>query len=172
MAEFIAGFSALPQYQLRCSITQGAQNIPGNATTVNGALYVEKLSGSGYVNYTSGNSGGISGDIAVGAGGWSPYDFTAYTSRLIGSGSGSVAHNADGTKTASGSFSAADTAGGGNMGSASGGWALGLTPIPRGAFDRYTGSVWRDNLFERWDGSAWRQQVLERWNGTAWVRQL
>lgn len=130
MADFYATFSSLSSYQAHLVVNQASQSIEGNYSVDNWAEYVEKLAGSGYFTFGSGNTGGIGGDISGAANGWAPYDFRSYTQRLIGSGSGNVAHNADGTKTASGSFAAADTAGG-NMGSASGSWVLGQTTIPR-----------------------------------------
>lgn len=130
MADFYATFSSLSSYQAHLVVNQASQSIEGNYSADNWAEYVEKLAGSGYFTGGSGNTGGIGGDISGAANGWAPYDFRSYTQRLIGSGSGNVAHNADGTKTASGSFAAADSAGG-NMGSASGSWALGQTTIPR-----------------------------------------
>lgn len=171
MADFYAGFSALPQYQLHARVVQSSQNVPGNYSTDSWWEWVEKLSGSGYYTGSSGNSGGISGDISGGAGGWAPYDFTSYSSLLIGSGSGNIAHNADGTKTASGSFSASDSAGG-NMGSASGSWALAQTPIPRQAFKRSSagGTFDKNERLDRLTPTA-SQQKLERWSGSAWVRQ-
>ena len=111
-----------------------------------------------------------------GGGGWPPYDFTAYSSKTLGAGSGSVAHNADGTKTAVGSFAASDTAGG-NMGSASGSWALGLTAIPRDALERYdeATATWKPQLLERNDEASgtWKLQILERYDAASgtWKRQ-
>lgn len=171
MPHFYSTFSALPQYQLHGEVSQTSQNIPGNSSLDSWWLWVEKLSGGGYYSGNSGNSGGISGSLSGSANGWAPYDFTAYSSRLIGSGSGTVAHNADGTKTASGSFSASDSAGG-NMGSASMSWAMAQTPIPRQAFKRSSAgaSFDKNERLDRMTPSA-AQQKLERWSGSAWVRQ-
>ena len=171
MADFYAGFSALPQYRLHAVIWQAWQDVAGNFSNVGGQEIVEKLSGSGYYTGSAGNAGQIDGDIYVGAGGWAPYDFSAYWTKLIGSGSGNVTHNPDGTKVASGSFSANDSAGG-NMGAAFGYWALGLTTIPRGALDRYDGSTWKMDALDRYDGSTQKMQVLERYTGSGWARQI
>jgi hypothetical protein len=173
VADFYATFSVLTQYRLHAVITQGAQEIPNNRSIGNGWLYVEKLSGTGYFSNNSGNTGSISGDIFVPADGWAPYNFQSYTSRLIGSGSSWITHNSDGTRTASGSFQANDN-NGGNMGSAGGGWALGLTTIPRGAFDLWNGSSWPMQMLDRFDQptGTWKLQVLERWNGSAWVKEI
>lgn len=130
MADFYAGFSGSGSYQLHLVVNQASQNQGGNYSTDNWALYVEKTAGSGFWTSSSGNTGGISGDISGSANGWAPYDFTGYTQKLIGSGSGNVAHNADGTKTASGGFSANDSAGD-NFGSSSGSWSLAQTRIPK-----------------------------------------
>lgn len=174
MADFYAGFSVLSQYRAHCQILETAVDTAGNASTVTGYEWVEKLSGSGYSTGNSGNGGGIYGDISVGGGGWAPYSFTGgTTSKLIAAGSGVVGHNVDGTRTASGSYDANDN-NGGNMGYASGSWALGLTPIARGAIDRYNGSAYPEQLLERYDTptASWKLQVLERYNGTAWVREI
>lgn len=130
MADFYAGFSGSGSYQTHLVVNQASQNQGGNYSTDNWALYVEKTAGSGFWTNGSGNTGGISGDLTGSANGWAPYDFTLYTQKLIGSGSGNVTHAADGTKTASGGFSANDSAGG-NFGSSSGSWSLGQTRIPK-----------------------------------------
>lgn len=174
MADFYAGFSGSGSYQTHLVVNQASQNIPGNYSTDNWAEYVEKTAGSGFWTFGSGNTGGISGDLSGSANGWAPYDFRGYTQKLIGAGSGNVAHGADGTKTATGGFSADDSAGG-NFGSSSGSWALGQTPIPRQAFKRSsTGASFDKN--ERLDRAATAvvpatQQKMERWNGSAWVKQ-
>lgn len=167
MADFYSTFSALPQYRLHMVVTQGTQNIPGNYTNVPGSVTVEKLSGGGYFTGNSGNSGSISGDISVSAGGWAPYDFTAYSSRTIGSGSGNVTHNPDGTKTASGSYAASDSAGG-NMGSASGSWALGLTAIPRGPQVEFDG-VWAQSQVQVEFDGAWAAALMQVEFDGAWT---
>jgi len=167
VADFYAAFSILPQYQLHTVITAGAQSIPGNSTSVSGAEYVEKLSGSGFFTGNSGNTGSISGDISVGASGWAPYNFATLPTKLIGSGSGTVVHNPDGTKTAAGSFAANDSAGG-NMGSASGSWALGLTRIPRGPRVEFNGA-WVPSIVNVEFNGAWVPGVWDaEFNGT-WV---
>lgn len=133
MATFTAGFSGNGQYRLRAEVTQGTQSIDNNTTVVNYSLYVDKLSGSGYWTNSSGNSSSLGGDMsgASGIGGWwAPYDFRDYGSLLIATGSKTVTHNADGTKTLSATFGANDSEGG-NFGSASGSISMPLTTIPR-----------------------------------------
>jgi len=130
MADFYKTFSGNSSYRLHCRITQGSQSQASNYTNVNGWLWVEKLSGSGYYTGNSGNTGSITGSIGVSASGWAPYDFSSYSSKLIGSDTDKVYHSSDGTKTASGSYAANDS-NGGNFGSASGSWSLGLTRIPK-----------------------------------------
>lgn len=170
MADFYKTFSALSQYRLHATISEYSVSPPNNYSRVSSVLKVEKTLGSGYSTGNSGNTGGINGSINIGAIAWAPYDFSAYSSRQIGSGIGTVYHESDGTKTASGTYFANDSAGG-NMGSASASWALGLTPIDRDALERFDGSGWRGNFLERWNGTAWVQQVLERFDGSSWKRQ-
>jgi len=133
VADFYATFDGNSSYRAHATIVQSSQDQAGNYSTVSGQEFVEKLAGSGYATSATGNYGGISGDITIPADGWAPYDFSQYAQKLIGSGSRNVNHDPDGTKTASGAFGASD-AHGGNFGFASGSWALGLTPIPRGGW--------------------------------------
>ncbi len=140
MATFTAGFSGNGQYRLRAEVTQGTQSVDNNTTVVNYSLYVDKLSGSGYWTGTSGNSSSLGGDLsgASGIGGWwAPYDFRDYSSLLIASGSKTVTHNADGTKSLSATFGANDSEGG-NFGSASGSISMTLTTIPRATTPTFT----------------------------------
>lgn len=175
MADFYADFSGVPgwaspgQYKLHTVVTQASQNILGNFSTDAWAMYIEKQHGTGYFSGASGGSGGISGDLSGSAAAIAPYDFRDYVQKLIGSGSGNVAHNPDGTKTASGSFSASDSADP-TIGSASGSWALGQTPIPRGAMERHDGSGWKSQLLHARD-SDFDLQQLERYTGSVWARQ-
>jgi len=128
MADFYKTFSGNSQYRSHLRVLQGAQNRAGNSTVISGTEWIEKTSGSGYLTYNSGNTGGCFGDLAFGAIAWAPYDFTAYSSKQIGSGSDTVVHNSNGTKIAAGTYAANDSAGG-NFGSANGSWSLGLTTI-------------------------------------------
>jgi hypothetical protein len=128
MADFYTTFSGNSSYRSHATITQVSQSTAGNTSQVSGVLKIEKLSGSGFWTTNSGNTGSISGDISVSANGWAPYDFRDYSSKTIGSGTSTVTHNTDGTKTASGSYAANDSAGG-NFGSANGSWSLALTTI-------------------------------------------
>lgn len=167
MADFYTLFSIRPQYQLHAGIYAGAQSIPGNSSAVTGALYVEKLSGTGFFTASSGNTGGVSGDIAFSGAGWAPYDFTGATFKTLGTGGGTVTHNPDGTKTASGSYAAADSAGG-NLGSASGSWALGLTPIPRGPKVEFNGA-WVPSVVNVEFNGAWVPGLWDAEFNGAWV---
>jgi len=129
MADFYTTFSANSQYRSHCRIVQSSQSSSDNSSVLTGSMWAEKISGSGYLTYNSGNTGSINGDIYVNANGWAPYDFTSYySSKIMGSGTGTVAHSSNGTKIASGSYAANDSAGG-NFGSANGSWSLGLTTI-------------------------------------------
>ena len=128
MADFYTTFSGNSQYRHHVRVLQSSQTIADNYSRVSGWQWVEKLSGSGFWANSSGNTGSISGDISVSSNGWAPYDFRSYSSLFIGSDTDTVYHNADGTKTASGTYAANDSAGG-NFGSANGSWSLGLTTI-------------------------------------------
>jgi hypothetical protein len=169
VAFFYATFAGNSQYRARLTVTQESQNAADNDSYLSALLQVQKLSGTGYSTNNSGNDSSVSGDVSVSGGAWAPYDFSNYLTKSIASGGGTVAHNADGTKTAAGSFAANDDDGG-NFGLASGSWSLGLTPIQRAAVQRYEGSFESANV-ERWDGSAWVLQTLERWDGSEWVLQ-
>jgi hypothetical protein len=175
VATFTAPFSGVPgwadynQYRLRLEAYEGTVDPPNNRSIAIGDLYVDKNHGDGYYSGYGGSPAGISGDISGGTS-WGPYDFSAYTTLYLGSWSAWVTHNADGTRVASGGFSASDSADP-TIGSASGGWAIGLTTIQRDALERFDGSSWKNNYLERFDGSSWKQQVLERYTGSVWVRE-
>jgi len=168
VADFYATFDGNSSYRAHLVIVQTSQDQAGNYSNVYGSEYVERTAGSGYATSATGNYGGISGDLTVPGDGWAPYDFTLYTQKLIGQGTGQVFHNSDGTKTATGAFGASD-AHGGNFGFASGPWALGLTPIPRTG-KRWNGSAWVPlTIAKRYNGSAWVDLTAKRYNGSSWV---
>lgn len=110
-------------------VTEGTVDIDNNRSIVNANLYVDKQHGSGYFSFYGGSPAAISGSVS-GSSSWGPYDFRNYTTLHIGSWSQWVAHNEDGSKVASGSYSASDSADP-TIGSASGSWSLTLTTIPR-----------------------------------------
>ena len=128
MAHFYAIFSGNSQYRHHAEVNLSGQSVVGNYSDVSGSCTVEKTSGTGYFTGNSGNTGSMNGDVYFDASGWAPYNFASSASRVIGSGTSSVPHNADGTKFASGSFSANDSAGG-NLGAGNGIWSLGLPTI-------------------------------------------
>jgi len=129
MADFYTTFSGNSDYRLHLRVLAGSQSSSSNYTNLSGTLWVEKTSGSGYLTYNTGNSGSVTGSIFFGVVKWAPYDFSSYSSKQIGSGANSVTHDSNGNKTATGNYSASDSAGG-NFGSASGSYSLGLTRIP------------------------------------------
>jgi len=129
MADFYKTFSGNSDYRTHLRVLAGSQSSSSNYTNLSGTCWVEKTSGSGYLTYNSGNSGSVTGSIFFGIIAWAPYDFSSYSSKQIGSGANSVTHDSNGNKTASGSYSASDSAGG-NFGSASASYSLGLTRIP------------------------------------------
>lgn len=116
-------------YTLQLVVNQSSQNIATNTSVVSWSLTIYKGSGSGrYSGATKSWSVNIGGNTASGS--FGGYDFRGYSSLALGSGSYTITHAADGTKTISnsGSFSeGVDTEIGG--GTASG--SLTLTTIPR-----------------------------------------
>lgn len=115
-------------YILRLIVNQSSQNITNNTSSVAWSLRIIKGSGSGkWSFYTKTWSVNIGGQTASGS--ISGYDFRNYTELILGSGSFTITHNADGTKTISnsGSFSEAQI----NVGNGTASGNLALTTIPR-----------------------------------------
>lgn len=87
------------QYTLKLRVTLASQNIAANTSVVNFYLYAIKNSGSGYYTYTAKPyNWNINGNSGSGA---KTYDFRSYTTLLLVSGSYTIPHNADGTKSIS-----------------------------------------------------------------------
>lgn len=167
MADFYATFSDNASYRAHLAVVEVSQNIEANSSSDDWAIWVEKTAGFGYATGATGNSSAIDGSINATGPAWAPYDFSAYSSLLIAAANATVAHDADGTKTASGTFAAFDDAGL-NFGTAAAVWALAQTPIPRGA-KRWSGSAWQSGVWKRWNGSSWVVVIPKRWSGSAWV---
>lgn len=156
------------RYELRLSVNQDVQNIPANTTSVPWYLEIVKVgSGTGIfatdLSYWSATIDGLahSGSFT--------YDFrNGVTVKSLASGTKTVTHNADGTKTMSSSSSISAV---GLLGSGAASGSLALTTIPRGGGEHYDGAAWDKQFVEHWNGSAWVLQIVEHWNGSSWARQ-
>lgn len=118
-------------HKFTLEVTQGAQDIAGNKTTVSYALKLSPIQtswawalwGSQLTYSITINGTTYSGNLP---------DYDGYATVTIKSGAQSVAHNADGTKSISYSFSITDTTGQTyTSGNASASGTLALTTIPR-----------------------------------------
>lgn len=117
------------QYRLDLVVNQSSQSVANNTSTVSWSLTIYKTSGNGYSsNYTSTWSVNIGGQTQSGS--ITSYSFVGVTSKALGSGSFTISHNSDGTKSisASGTFNDGNNAAIGS-GTASG--TLALTTIAR-----------------------------------------
>lgn len=119
-------------YYYRLEVNQNSQNIGGNSSSVGYHLSIMKGSGSGK------HAGGphywsltINGNYREGSVG--SYDFTQYSQLVIATGSYTIPHNADGTKTISGQAGWDDNNSYGELGDAQigPGPLLALDTIPR-----------------------------------------
>jgi len=87
------------QYTLRLRVTLASQNTANNTSTVNWALYAIKNSGSGYwTNSAKGYGWNIGGNAGSSS---RTYDFRNYTTLTVRSGSYTITHDDDGTKSIS-----------------------------------------------------------------------
>lgn len=115
-------------YRLELNLAEGTVDVPNNRSPVAGTLGIRKLSGSGrFQSGTSYWSVNVDGQTANGS--IPGYDFTGYTFLTLWSGSFTITHNSDGSKTisVSGAFAEADS----NIGSGTATGSLVLTVIPR-----------------------------------------
>lgn len=151
MTTFSGAFSGRP-FRLDLEITEGAPDIGANTSPVGWVLNIVQTG-----TQDSFRSDPSSWSVNIDGQAWSgafTYDFRSYNALQIGSGSATITHNPDGTKTASASASAN---GGSPIGTASASGSMALTRIPR--------------FGKRWDGT---QEVplseIKRWDGTQEVR--
>lgn len=119
-------------YKFRLNVTQSSQNVANNTSVI--AWSVQLLKGSGSGKYAGGPhywSVLIDGQYRDGSIG--SYDFTQYSTLTLGSGSMTIAHNSDGTKTVSGQagFDDNNTYGEIGDGQVGPGPLISLTTIPR-----------------------------------------
>ena len=101
MAEYtktLSGGSASSQYRIRMVVTESNVNINNNTSVVNVTAYLDKLSGSGYYS-SDGKPWNIKIDGSTVASGNKTYDFRNYTTLTLGSGSKTITHNSDGSKS-------------------------------------------------------------------------
>lgn len=127
MATFYGALGS--QYRLELVTTEdvGSINVSNNTSEVDYALYIRKLSGSGRWTFTTNTwQINIDGWTATGA---FTYDFRNYSLLLLTSGTRTITHNADGSKTISSSGTFYDQSANLGAGTASG--SLTLSTIPR-----------------------------------------
>ena len=101
MAEYtktLSGGSASSQYRIRMVVTESNVNINNNTSVVNVTAYLDKLSGSGYYS-SDGKPWNIKIDGSTVASGNKTYDFRNYKTLTLGSGSKTITHNSDGSKS-------------------------------------------------------------------------
>lgn len=125
--------------ELRLDINPGASDIANNTTPITYELYLQRTAtnfGGYYSNYDSTANLTINGtSISV------PnftYNFSTNYKKSLQTGSMTIAHNADGSKTISASASVNPT---GNVPSGSGSGSLALTTIPRASSFTLSGST-------------------------------
>ena len=156
------------RYELRLHVNQSSQNIPANTSVVSWSLEIVKTGGGTGIWATDPSYWYATIDGQAYSGSFT-YDFrNGVTVKALASGSKTVTHTADGTKTISSSSSISAV---GLLGSGAASGNLTLTPIPRDGGEHYDGAAWDNQFVEHWNGSAWALQVVEHWSGTAWVRQ-
>lgn len=101
MAEYtktLSGGSASSQYRIRMVVTESDVNINNNTSKVNVTAYIDKLKGTGYFS-NDGKPWNIKIDGTTVASGNKTYNFTNYTTLTLGSGSKTITHNSDGSKS-------------------------------------------------------------------------
>lgn len=139
MATATGIFSGRTNHRLRLEFTQGSQSIANNTTVVNWALYADLVSGGGSYSFDVKGSWSVNIDgQVVNGGGWN-YDFRDYTTKLLGSGSFTITHNTNGTKSIN-AFASANSQG--TLGSATTNTeTLTLTTIPRASVPTLSASA-------------------------------
>src|SRR5574344_1603509 len=116
-------------YNLVLDVWENNTDVNANTSNVGWQLKIHKISGTGsYSSYSCPWSTSIDGQGSSGS--ISRYNFRNYSDLVLGSGTKTIGHNSDGTKTIYCSGSWTDT-GGGLVGSGSVGGNLTLSNIPR-----------------------------------------
>lgn len=131
MATWSNTLSGNSNYRLDLIVNQSSQNVSANTSTVSYTLNLVKTSGSGYWTNDNSLSYNVVIDGTTVASGTTSYDFRNAIPKTItlASGTRTITHNADGTKSISCSGYASDSANG--LGSRTVSGSLALTTIPR-----------------------------------------
>lgn len=134
MAQASDVFSGRTQYTLVVTVTQTSQDIPDNQSTVSVQLRIDETTEWGsWSNIPLTWNYNVAGQSGSGS---RTYDFRDYDSLILYSGSKTITHNSDGTKT----FSFSGSVGGGTtIGSASASSSMTLTTIPRASTPTISG---------------------------------
>lgn len=163
------------QYQIVLEMTQGSQNIANNTSQVRYNAYIEKLSGSGYASgFTHPYNVKINGST-VKSGSFGGYNFARYSTLSLGSGTVTVSHASNGTKTVSGSaYFEANQSGAIGTGNVSG--SLALDRIPRHSTISVPGSFTLGNAFtitlNRQDPSFWHYVDIKHGSEMMWTSRV
>ena len=137
MASWSDNWSGRPNNSMRLTVTQGTQNINNNTTVVNWYLDIIEVNGTWTNNPTGSYSININGSVYSGT----VPGYADHATTRIRSGSTTVTHNDDGTKTINVSASASGVNALGSASIPAKGFAL--TTIPRATTPSFSGgSSW------------------------------
>ncbi len=163
MVTYTGIFSGRVPYALTLYVTPGAYNIATNQTLVSWSMHVDEQSRWGSWRLASDSTWSVNVGGLTGSGTWN-YDWRASgADRALGSGSGYITHNSDGTKSIS---ITANANGNYPLGTASISQTLGLARIPRGPRVRWSG-VWRNTVLYVRHAGTWRIAIpYVRFGGT------
>lgn len=132
MASYTSTLSSNSNYDVTLNVNQTSQNIGANTSNISWSLVVRKKSGSGYwANDSNASTFSVKIDGVTVSSGQKSYNFTSSTpqSITVASGTRTITHGADGSKSIACSASWKDNKNGLGTGSPSG--TLALTTIPR-----------------------------------------
>jgi hypothetical protein len=159
------------KYNLTLTYTENSTNQANNTSNITVSMGVKRNDGYADSAYNLA-SDACSYSIQVGgvtkASGSKAFDSRDSAVVSLGTWTGDVTHNADGTLTITigGSFTLSGVS---NLtgGSVSQSWTL--TDIVRNIIQIWNGSAWVTKLVYVWNGSAWVAGLVYRWNGSSWV---
>lgn len=132
LASYTSTLSSNSNYDVTLNVNQTSQNIGANTSNISWSLVVRKKSGSGYwANDSNASTFSVKIDGTTVSSGQKSYNFTSSTpqSITVASGTRTITHGADGSKSIACSASWKDNKNGMGTGSPSG--TLTLTTIPR-----------------------------------------